>query len=239
MGSYGIGPARVAAAVVEQLADDAGIVWPKSIAPFDVHLVVLGKDPEGPSVVAANALYEELLESGVEVIYDDRAAGPGVKFADAELLGCPIRITFGARSLESGELELQIRRGQENKSILIEGAANASGRARRDRLSGRRWLASAVSNGSPASTGPAVPTSAPATTSRGALGRSRISLATRGAADPDLLCARMELTGRPRHHRKRRAVRLRRERLSRWAWRPGRRVSSAGSALCSIPSSIA
>lgn len=123
MGSYGIGPARVAAAVVEQLADDAGIVWPKAIAPFHVHLVVLGKDPEGPERVAANALYEELLEAGVEVIYDDRAAGPGVKFADAELLGCPIRITLGARSLESGELELQIRRGQENKSIPIEGAA--------------------------------------------------------------------------------------------------------------------
>jgi prolyl-tRNA synthetase len=122
MGSYGIGPARVAAAVVEQLADDAGIVWPKAIAPFHVHIVVLGKDPEGPERAAANTLYEELLEAGVEVIYDDRAAGPGVKFADAELLGCPIRITLGARSLESGELELQIRRGQENKSIPIEGA---------------------------------------------------------------------------------------------------------------------
>jgi prolyl-tRNA synthetase len=125
MGSYGIGPARVVAAVVEQLADDAGIVWPKEIAPFHVHLVVLGKDPEGPERVAANALYEELLEDGVEVIYDDRAAGPGVKFADAELLGCPIRITLGARSLESGELELQVRRGQENKSIPLDGAAKA------------------------------------------------------------------------------------------------------------------
>jgi len=125
MGSYGIGPARVVAAVVEQLADDAGIVWPKAIAPFHVHLVVLGKDPDGPERVAANALYDELLEAGVEVIYDDRAAGPGVKFADAELLGCPIRITLGARSLESGELELQVRRGQENKSIPVEGAAEA------------------------------------------------------------------------------------------------------------------
>jgi prolyl-tRNA synthetase len=125
MGSYGIGPARVAAAVVEQLADDAGIVWPRAIAPFEVHLVVLGKDPEGPERVAADKLYEELQEAGVEVIYDDRAAGPGVKFADAELLGCPIRITLGARSLESGELELQIRRGQENKSIPVDGAAQA------------------------------------------------------------------------------------------------------------------
>jgi prolyl-tRNA synthetase len=125
MGSYGIGPARVVAAVVEQLADDAGIVWPRAIAPFEVHLVVLGKDPEGPERVAATKLYEELIEAGVEVIYDDRAAGPGVKFADAELLGCPLRITLGGRSLESGELEIQLRRGQENKSIPIEGAVQS------------------------------------------------------------------------------------------------------------------
>jgi prolyl-tRNA synthetase len=125
MGSYGIGPARVAAAVVEQLADDAGIVWPRAIAPFEVHLVVLGKDPEGPERVAATKLYDELQADGVEVIYDDRAAGPGVKFADAELLGCPLRITLGGRSLESGELELQLRRGQENKSIPIEGAVQS------------------------------------------------------------------------------------------------------------------
>ncbi|MGK2877697.1 MAG: proline--tRNA ligase [Solirubrobacterales bacterium] len=125
MGSYGIGPARIAAAVVEQLADDAGIVWPKAIAPFQVHLVVLGKDPEGPERVAAEALYEKLLEAGVEVIYDDRDGGPGAKFADAELLGCPLRITMGARSLASGELELQVRRGQENRTIPLAGAAQA------------------------------------------------------------------------------------------------------------------
>ncbi|MBJ7354962.1 MAG: proline--tRNA ligase [Thermoleophilaceae bacterium] len=125
MGSYGIGPARVVAAVVEQLADDAGIVWPRAIAPFEVHLVVLGKNPAGPERVAANALYDELRGAGIEVIYDDRDAGPGAKFADAELLGCPLRVTLGARSLESGELELQLRRGQENKAIPIEGAVQA------------------------------------------------------------------------------------------------------------------
>jgi prolyl-tRNA synthetase len=125
MGSYGIGPARVVAAVVEQLADDAGIVWPRAIAPFEVHLVVLGKDPNGPERSAATELYESLQGVGVEVIYDDRDAGPGAKFADAELLGCPLRITLGARSLESGELELQIRRGQVSKSIPIEGAVGA------------------------------------------------------------------------------------------------------------------
>jgi prolyl-tRNA synthetase len=125
MGSYGIGPARVAAAAVEQLADDKGIVWPKSIAPFDIHLVVLGKDPEAAERVAADALYKELQDSGLDVIYDDRDAGPGAKFADAELLGCPLRVTIGARSLESGQLELQQRRGLVDKSIPLEGAAAA------------------------------------------------------------------------------------------------------------------
>ncbi len=125
MGSYGIGPARVAAAAVEQSADEAGIVWPKSIAPFDVHLVVLGKDPEGPERAAADALYEELQAAGLEVVYDDRTAGPGAKFADAELLGCPLRVTLGARSLQSGETELQVRRGRTDESVPLEGAAQA------------------------------------------------------------------------------------------------------------------
>ncbi|MGB0889766.1 MAG: proline--tRNA ligase, partial [Solirubrobacterales bacterium] len=125
MGSYGIGPARVAAAAVEQLADEQGIVWPRSIAPFDVHLVTLGKDPDSPERSAANALYDELNAKGVEVIYDDRDAGPGAKFADAELLGCPLRVTIGKRSIESGELEVQIRRGQQEATITLDGAADA------------------------------------------------------------------------------------------------------------------
>lgn len=119
MGSYGIGPARVAAAAVEQLSDEAGIVWPKAIAPFDVHLVVLGKDALGPERQAADALYEELKSIGLDVIYDDRDAGPGAKFADAELLGCPLRVTIGKRTLENGEMEIQIRRGQESKSLAL------------------------------------------------------------------------------------------------------------------------
>ncbi len=127
MGSYGIGPARVSAAAVEQLADDAGIVWPRSIAPFDLHLVVLGKDPDGPERAAADKLYSELGDAGVDVIYDDRSAGPGAKFADAELLGCPLRVTIGARSLESGQLEVQVRRGREESSVPLEGAAAAIG----------------------------------------------------------------------------------------------------------------
>jgi prolyl-tRNA synthetase len=110
MGCYGIGPARVAAAAVEQYADEQGISWPKAIAPFDVELVALGK-PGTPERDAAEAAYEQLRASGLDVLIDDRDAGPGEKFADAELLGCPLRLTVGRRSLESGAAEAQVRRG--------------------------------------------------------------------------------------------------------------------------------
>ena len=111
MASYGIGPARIVAAAVEQFSDDHGIAWPRALAPFAVALVSLGK-PGTPERAAADALYETLIEGGVEVLYDDRDLGPGEKFADAELLGCPLRLTVGRRSLESGEIEVQLRRGR-------------------------------------------------------------------------------------------------------------------------------
>jgi prolyl-tRNA synthetase len=124
MGSYGIGPARIAAAAVEQFADEHGISWPRAIAPFDVHLVVLGK-PGTEERELADKLYEDLQASGLDTIYDDRDAGPGDKFADAELLGCPLRITVGRRSLAAGELEVQVRRGAETRTVPVEGAAEA------------------------------------------------------------------------------------------------------------------
>jgi prolyl-tRNA synthetase len=111
MGSYGIGPARIVAAAVEQYADERGISWPKALAPFAVHLVVIGS-PGTPEREVAEELYRTLLDGGVEVLYDDREAGPGEKFADAELLGCPLRFTVGRRSVESGEVEVQVRRGR-------------------------------------------------------------------------------------------------------------------------------
>jgi prolyl-tRNA synthetase len=111
MASYGIGPARIVAAAVEQFADEHGISWPRALAPFAVHLVTLGK-PGSPEREAADALYRTLSDGGVEVLYDDRDIGAGEKFADAELLGCPLRLTVGRRSLESGEIEVQIRRGR-------------------------------------------------------------------------------------------------------------------------------
>jgi prolyl-tRNA synthetase len=111
MGCYGIGPARIAAAAVEQYADEHGISWPRALAPFQVHLVAVGKAGD-PARAAAEALYETLRGGGVEVLYDDRDAGPGEKFADAELLGCPLRLTVGKRAIESGEIEVQVRRGR-------------------------------------------------------------------------------------------------------------------------------
>jgi prolyl-tRNA synthetase len=111
MGSYGIGPARIVAAAVEQFADEHGISWPRALAPFAVHMVAIGK-PGTPERDAADGLYETLREGGVEVLYDDRDLGPGEKFADAELLGCPLRLTVGRRAIESGEIEVQVRRGR-------------------------------------------------------------------------------------------------------------------------------
>jgi prolyl-tRNA synthetase len=122
MGSYGFGPARVAAAAVEQFADEAGISWPREVAPFDVELVTLGKQGSEERAFA-DGLYGELQELGLDVLYDDRDAGPGEKFTDAELVGCPLRVTVGRRTLGSGEVEVQLRRGRESTSVLLEDAA--------------------------------------------------------------------------------------------------------------------
>ena len=122
MGSYGIGPARVAAAAVEQYADEHGISWPRSIAPFQVHLVGLGK-PGSDEHDLAERLHTQLREHGLETLYDDRDASPGEKFVQAELLGCPLRVVAGKRSLASGELEVQLRRGTDARSVPVEGAA--------------------------------------------------------------------------------------------------------------------
>jgi prolyl-tRNA synthetase len=126
MGSYGFGPARAAAAAVEQYADEHGISWPRAIAPFDLELVVLGK-PGGEERAVAEGLYASLRAAGLDVLYDDRDAGPGEKFADAELLGCPARVTVGRRTLAEGTVEVQVRRGRESRVVPVEGAAEAIG----------------------------------------------------------------------------------------------------------------
>ena len=124
MGCYGFGPARAAAAAVEQYADEHGISWPRSMAPFDVELVVLGR-PASEERKLADRLYGELQSLGLRTLYDERDAGPGEKFADAELLGCPARVTVGRRTLAAGEIEVQVRRGRKPRTVPLEGAAEA------------------------------------------------------------------------------------------------------------------
>jgi prolyl-tRNA synthetase len=123
MGSYGIGPARTIAAAIEQGADERGIVWPPAIAPWAVHLVGLGK-PGDEVTQAAERLYDELREAGAEVVYDDRDGGPGEKLTDAELLGCPLRITVGRRTLAEGAVEAQTRRTGADERVSLEEVAS-------------------------------------------------------------------------------------------------------------------
>jgi prolyl-tRNA synthetase len=121
MGSYGIGPARIIAAAIEQRADDKGIVWPRSIAPWQIHLVSLAKEGE-PERGVADRIYEELVGEGLEVLYDDRDAGPGEKLTDSELLGCPLRVVAGRKALAEGQVETQARAGGEERRVSADGA---------------------------------------------------------------------------------------------------------------------
>jgi prolyl-tRNA synthetase len=110
MGCYGIGVTRIAAAAIEQNHDDRGIIWPDPIAPFHVVLIPLNLQKSAAVRAAADALYAQLTGAGIEVLYDDRDARPGVKFADAELLGIPHRVVVGERGLAAGTLEYRHRR---------------------------------------------------------------------------------------------------------------------------------
>jgi prolyl-tRNA synthetase len=107
-GSYGIGPGRVMAAAVEQGHDERGIVWPSSIAPYDVHVLSLAGGLEEVDSLAAGVA-EELCAAGYDVLLDDRDARPGEKFADADLVGCPSRVTVGRKSLEDGAVDVRRR----------------------------------------------------------------------------------------------------------------------------------
>jgi prolyl-tRNA synthetase len=131
MGSYGIGPARIVAAAIEQFHDEQGIAWPRSIAPFDVELITLGKVGEEARLVA-DELYEALRDRGLDVLYDDREGSAGEKFADAELLGCPLRLTVGKKGIEAGVVDVQLRRGREAHSLPLDGAAEAAAELWRD-----------------------------------------------------------------------------------------------------------
>ncbi len=122
MGCYGIGVTRVVAAAIEQNHDERGIIWPEPLAPFDLALVPINFQKSGRVREAAETLYAELGAAGLEVLFDDRDARPGVKFADADLYGIPHRIVVGERGLDAGTLEYRHRRASESEEI---GLANA------------------------------------------------------------------------------------------------------------------
>ena len=117
MGCYGIGVTRVVAAAIEQNHDERGIIWPDPIAPFHVVLIPLNLQKSVRVRAAAEALYAELTAAGIEVLYDDRDARPGVKFADAELIGIPHRIVVGERGVEAGTLEYRHRRATDSEDF--------------------------------------------------------------------------------------------------------------------------
>ena len=118
MGCYGLGIGRTVAAAIEQNHDDDGIIWPLPLAPFQVLLIGLQANNE-EVVTAAEALYNQLQEAGIEVFYDDRDERPGVKFKDADLIGLPIRVVVGAKSLKEGQVELSLRRDRERQMVAL------------------------------------------------------------------------------------------------------------------------
>ncbi len=122
MGCYGIGVTRIVAAAIEQNHDDRGIIWPAPLAPFDVVLVPINMHRSADVREATEALYAELREAGLAVLLDDRDARPGVKFADAELIGIPHRLVISDRSLAAGELEYRHRRDSEARNVKREQA---------------------------------------------------------------------------------------------------------------------
>jgi prolyl-tRNA synthetase len=122
MGSYGIGSGRLMATVIEQRYDDKGIIWPISIAPYQVSLLSIGSANDTATIAAADQLYADLQVAGIEVLYDDRADRPGVKFNDADLIGNPLRVSISARTLERGEFEMKERTATEATFASLDSA---------------------------------------------------------------------------------------------------------------------
>ena len=121
MGSYGIGIGRLLACIAEEHHDEKGLIWPVSVAPYPVHLVVLaGKGKQNATLAAAERLYRDLGASGVDVLMDDREESPGVKFNDADLMGMPIRLTVGERGLAQGVVEMKRRDREERVQVPLE-----------------------------------------------------------------------------------------------------------------------
>jgi len=124
MGCYGLGIGRTVAAAIEQNHDDKGIIWPLPLAPFEALVVPLNMNDD-EVVQAAGKIYEELVEKGVDVLFDDRQERPGVKFNDADLIGIPIRLVVGSKSLANGEVEVSLRRDGEKQLVPLANAVKA------------------------------------------------------------------------------------------------------------------
>jgi prolyl-tRNA synthetase len=122
MGSYGIGVGRLLACIAEANHDEHGLVWPVTVAPFHVHLVLLRGKGTPQAEETADKLYSDLQSAGIEILYDDRDESPGVKFNDADLIGLPVRITVSERALGQGGVEIKLRREQSKSIIPLEGA---------------------------------------------------------------------------------------------------------------------
>jgi prolyl-tRNA synthetase len=124
MGSYGIGVGRLLACIAEEHHDEKGLCWPVNVAPLPVHLVALaGRVPEVGE--KAEALYASLCKAGLEPLYDDRVESPGVKFADADLIGLPVRVTISERSLKAGGVELKQRTSDATRIVSLDGSVEA------------------------------------------------------------------------------------------------------------------
>jgi len=118
MGCYGIGPSRVMGTIVETFNDEKGIIWPKAVAPFSVHLVSLNQNEQ------AEKVYDDLRAAGFDVLFDDRDKAAGEKFADADLIGCPVRLLISAKTLEKQSVEMKYRSESESKLILLSELIN-------------------------------------------------------------------------------------------------------------------
>ena len=125
MGCYGMGVSRLLSVVAEECHDDRGLVWPPTLAPFAVHLLALGVGRAPEVAEAADALHDRLAAAGIEVLYDDRDLSPGVKFADADLLGIPVRLVVGSKGVARGIVEWRSRATGEEREIALDGPVEA------------------------------------------------------------------------------------------------------------------
>jgi prolyl-tRNA synthetase len=125
MGCYGIGITRIMAAVAEQRHDDAGLVWPRALAPFQV-VIIMANHGEPAVDAEAERIYAALNEAGVECLLDDRDERAGVKFADADLIGYPVQVTVGKRGIAKGTVDLKLRATQERSEASLAGAVEAA-----------------------------------------------------------------------------------------------------------------